>query len=110
MTFTKKSLLPSAILISTAILLLDWTHIFGFPEHNKLHYTSGSEVVKAIYLGRALVRGYRGYLDVMQPTHRQYHEAPARINSNVFARYMDRRLCRSTLRIRESMDSSLREK
>ena len=57
----------------------------GFPEHNKLHYTSGSEVVKAIYLGRALVRGYRGYLDVMQPTHRQYHEAPARINSNVFA-------------------------
>lgn len=57
----------------------------GFPEHNKLHYTSGSEVVKAIYLGRALIRGYRGYLDVMQPTHRQYHEAPARINSNVFA-------------------------
>ena len=57
----------------------------GFPEHNKLHYSSGSVAVNAIYLGRALVRGYRGYLDVMQPSHRQYHEAPARINSNVFA-------------------------
>ena len=53
----------------------------GFPEHDKLNYGGAT---KAIYLGRALVRGYRGYLDVMQRTHRQYISEPARINSNVF--------------------------
>mmetsp|Transcript_13451 Transcript_13451/g.29785 ORF Transcript_13451/g.29785 Transcript_13451/m.29785 type:complete len:346 (+) Transcript_13451:260-1297(+) len=57
----------------------------GFPEHDKLDYTGTKPPTKAIYLGRALVRGYRGYLDVMSPTHRQYVSEPARINSNVFA-------------------------
>ena len=60
----------------------------GFPEHDKLDYYVGSGAtppVKALYLGRGLVRGYKAYLDVMEPTHRQYVDEPARINSNVFA-------------------------
>jgi len=45
----------------------------GFPEHSKLDYHSGeADEVQAIFLGRALVRGYKAFLDVMQPTWRQY--------------------------------------
>lgn len=45
----------------------------GFPEHIRLDFHSGQrDEVQAIYLGRALVRGYKAYLDVMQPTWRQY--------------------------------------
>lgn len=45
----------------------------GFPEHSKLDFHSGeSDEVQAIYLGRALVRGYKAFLDVMEPSWRQY--------------------------------------
>jgi hypothetical protein len=45
----------------------------GFPEHTRLDYHAGKlDEVQAIFLGRALVRGYKAYLDVMQPTWRQY--------------------------------------
>lgn len=58
----------------------------GFPEHDKLDYTNvGASEVQAIFLGRALVRGYKSYLDVMQPTWRQYTEEPNQplINCNI---------------------------
>ena len=45
----------------------------GFPEHTRLDYHSDKlDEVQVIFLGRALVRGYKAYLDVMQPTWRQY--------------------------------------
>jgi hypothetical protein len=70
----------------------------GFPDHSKLDYyhhgpphghdddddddddddepddavITASNTIKAVFLGRALVRGYKAYLDVMEPTHRQY--------------------------------------
>ena len=45
----------------------------GFPERSKLNYVNNNvENVPAIFLGRGLVRGYKAYLDVMQPTWRQY--------------------------------------
>jgi hypothetical protein len=40
----------------------------GFPERSKMDYKNS----KAIFLGRALVRGYKAYLDVMQEGWRQY--------------------------------------
>jgi hypothetical protein len=67
----------------------------GFPDRRKLDYENDDEVVKAIFLGRALIRGYKAYLDVMQEGWRQYvpessstegQQQPQRlINSNVFA-------------------------
>jgi hypothetical protein len=63
----------------------------GFPDRRKLDYENEDEVVKAIFLGRALIRGYKAYLDVMQEGWRQYVPAsssstePRLINSNVFA-------------------------
>ncbi|CAB9526319.1 expressed unknown protein [Seminavis robusta] len=61
----------------------------GFPAHDKLHYNQGSledEVVKAIFLGRGLVRGYKAFLDLMQEGWREYTETDrAVINPNVFA-------------------------
>jgi hypothetical protein len=60
----------------------------GFPERPKMNYHQGLEdETKAIYVGRALVRGYKAFLDVMQPGWRQYVEEPGQplINSNVFA-------------------------
>jgi hypothetical protein len=45
----------------------------GLPEHFRLDYHAGErDEVQAIFLRRALVRGYKAYLDVMQPTWRQY--------------------------------------
>lgn len=45
----------------------------GFPEHFRLDYHSGErDEVQAIFLGRALVRGYKAFLDVMEPGWRQY--------------------------------------
>jgi hypothetical protein len=45
----------------------------GFPDHYKLDYLAGQPYEsKAIFLGRGLVRGYKAYLDVMQPGWRQY--------------------------------------
>jgi hypothetical protein len=61
----------------------------GFPEHMRLDYHAGKlDEVQAIFLGRAVVRGgYKAYLDVMQPTWRQYTEEPGQplINSDVNA-------------------------
>jgi len=60
----------------------------GFPEHHKLDYHSGeSDESRAIFLGRALVRGYKAFLDVMQEGWRQYSPEPMQplINCNVFA-------------------------
>ncbi|KAG7347627.1 hypothetical protein IV203_016332 [Nitzschia inconspicua] len=60
----------------------------GFPEHDRMDYHSGlDDEVPAVFLGRALVRGYKSYLDVMQPTHRQYSTEPelSLINPNVIA-------------------------
>ena len=59
---------------------------FGFPDHSKMDYHSGQpDGVEAIFLGRALVRGYKAYLDVMQPDWRQYTPEPYQplINCNV---------------------------
>jgi hypothetical protein len=71
----------------------------GFPDHAKMHYRgpprkslseSGEdeqdeEVVRAVFVGRALVRGCKAYLDVMQPGWRQYSPEPQQplINSVV---------------------------
>ena len=58
----------------------------GFPEHGRLDYSDGEESVPAVFLGRALVRGYKSYLDVMEPTWRQYvahGEGQPLINCNV---------------------------
>lgn len=60
----------------------------GFPERGKLNYNHGLEdESKAIYVGKGLVKGYKAFLDVMQPGWRQYVEEPGQpyINSNVFA-------------------------
>jgi hypothetical protein len=58
----------------------------GFPEHTRMDYKSGQpEEVQAVFLGRALVRGYKAFLDVMQPGWRQYIPEPEQplINCNV---------------------------
>jgi hypothetical protein len=49
------------------------------------HSDDEAEVVKALFVGRALVRGCRAYLDVMQPGWRQYSPEPQQplINSVV---------------------------
>ena len=62
----------------------------GFPAHAKLHYQDNDgSVVKALYLGRGLVRGYKAFLDLMEPSWREYTpetaDQPPVINSNVFA-------------------------
>ena len=57
----------------------------GFPDHENLDYKPDN--VQAIFLGRALVRGYKAYLDVMEEDWRQYKSHPEQplINSNVLA-------------------------
>lgn len=57
----------------------------NFPEHSKLDYADGNELVEAVFLGRGLVRGYKSYLDVMQDDWRQYDGEAPLINCNVFA-------------------------
>jgi hypothetical protein len=50
----------------------------GFPDHNKMDYHVGLEdEVRAIFIGRALVRGCKAFLDVMQDGWRQYTPEPA---------------------------------
>ena len=45
----------------------------GFPEHFRMDYQSGQQdEVQAVFVGRALVRGYKSYLDVMEDGWRQY--------------------------------------
>jgi hypothetical protein len=59
----------------------------GFPDHNKIDYHPGEDdEVQGVFLGRALVRGYKSYLDVMEPDWRQYTPEPGQplINSNVY--------------------------
>jgi hypothetical protein len=59
----------------------------GFPDHTNLDYHSGQvDEVQAVFLGRALVRGYKSYLDVMEPNWRQYQPEPSQplINCNVY--------------------------
>lgn len=59
----------------------------GFPDHENLDYHPGKEdEVQAVFLGRALVRGYKSYLDVMEPDWRQYTPEPRQplINCNVY--------------------------
>jgi hypothetical protein len=49
----------------------------GFPDHNKVDYHAGLEdEVRAIFIGRALVRGCKAFLDVMQDGWRQYTPDP----------------------------------
>jgi hypothetical protein len=58
----------------------------GFPDHNKMDYHVGLEdKVKAIFIGRALVRGCKAFLDVLQDGWRQYTQEPGQplINSVV---------------------------
>jgi hypothetical protein len=58
----------------------------GFPDHNKMDYHVGLEdEVRAIFIGRALVRGCMAFLDVMQDGWRQYTPEPGQplINSVV---------------------------
>jgi hypothetical protein len=58
----------------------------GFPDHVKLDYHSGQDdEVRAVFVGRALVRGTKAYLDVMQEGWRQYTLEPGQplINSVV---------------------------
>lgn len=59
----------------------------GFPEHPKMDHvdTTNQTTTQAVFLGRALVRGYKSYLDVMEPSFRQYVEEPEQplINCNL---------------------------
>ena len=49
----------------------------GFPDHVKMDYHPGEpDEVQAIFIGRALVRGCKAYLDVMQEGWRQYTPEP----------------------------------
>jgi hypothetical protein len=60
----------------------------GFPDRTNLDYHSGLlDESKAIFVGKALVRGYKAYLDLMQEGWRQYRPEPVQplMNSNVFA-------------------------
>ena len=58
----------------TLVRLFDTVKIQkGFPERFRMDYNSGlQDEIEAKFLGRALVRGYRSYLDVMQKDWRQY--------------------------------------
>ena len=58
----------------------------GFPDHTKLDYKIDAETsIPAVFVGKALVRGTKAYLDLMQPGWRQYTDEPGQplINSNV---------------------------
>jgi hypothetical protein len=51
----------------------------GFPERSKMDYIQYDEVTNttititpAIYIGKALIRGYKAFLDVMEMGYRQY--------------------------------------
>ena len=52
----------------------------GFPERSKMDYVvqpydeedTTITVTPAIYVGKALIRGYKAFLDVMEPGYRQY--------------------------------------
>lgn len=55
----------------------------GFPDHIKMDYNAGQiDEVKAIFIGKALVRGCKAYLDVMQEGWRQYSPEPEQPSIN----------------------------
>ncbi|HEX5657718.1 MAG TPA: hypothetical protein VFX59_11010 [Polyangiales bacterium] len=49
----------------------------GFPLRPNLDYTSPTEKVPAVFLGRALIRGLRAHLDMKDPNSREYKAPPA---------------------------------
>jgi hypothetical protein len=51
----------------------------GFPLRPNLDYVSATERVGAVFLGRALIRGLRAYLDMKDPASREY-KAPPELN------------------------------
>jgi hypothetical protein len=57
----------------------------GFPDHEKMDFRRDDEYWPAVFLGRALIRGYKSFLDVMEPNWRQYAPGPQQplINCNV---------------------------
>jgi prepilin-type processing-associated H-X9-DG protein len=46
----------------------------GFPERNKMDFVDPetATTVRAIFVGKTLIRGYKAYLDVMEVGYRQY--------------------------------------
>jgi hypothetical protein len=50
----------------------------GFPLRPNLDYTSPTEMVPAVFLGRALIRGLRAHLDMKDPASREYKAPPER--------------------------------
>jgi len=50
----------------------------GFPLRPNLNYVSPTERVDAVYLGRALIRGLRAYLDIKDPDSREFKAPPMR--------------------------------
>ncbi|HEX9870561.1 MAG TPA: hypothetical protein VGC99_18600 [Candidatus Tectomicrobia bacterium] len=49
----------------------------GFPLRPNLDFISPTERVNAIFLGHALVRGLRAFLDIKDPNSREFREPPA---------------------------------
>jgi hypothetical protein len=48
----------------------------GFPLRPNLNYVSPTERVDAVFLGRALIRGLRAYLDMKDPASREFKAPP----------------------------------
>jgi hypothetical protein len=50
----------------------------GFPERDKMDYkyydpvNNTTTIIPALFIGKALIRGYKAFLDVMEPGYRQY--------------------------------------
>lgn len=62
----------------------------GYPHRKNLDYVDPEtgETVKAILIGKIFVRGYKSYMDVMEPEWRQYvpaEKGKPLINPDVFA-------------------------
>jgi hypothetical protein len=48
----------------------------GFPLRQNLTYVSPTERVEAVFLGHALIRGLRAYLDMKDPASRNQSRRP----------------------------------
>lgn len=58
----------------------------GFPGRDKLDYITETERSRATLIGKAFVRGYKSYLDVMEEDYREYMPLEqSTVNPNVFA-------------------------
>jgi hypothetical protein len=58
----------------------------GFPLRDRLDYTAPGdkdEYVPAILIGKALVRGYKAYLDIKEPEWREFREDPPQVPNAV---------------------------